>query len=212
MLSEILRMLSPCLNRCSVALHAARHEDLVPQRVHRFGFGKRREHLLCPLGTRKRADAPRKHVLILIAAILQKLLSGRLMRAQDAIAVDAQQVFGIVRNQMQERCAFFGVHRHHIGAVLRELVEHRIVRMEVFCTGHVIVVPHHHDFAAAVFVRDVRAHTRKRCMIDRREQQQRLSLLDVDADLDEQFGILSELVFHNRFLSVIHLPPPSRRR
>ena len=102
--------------------------------------------------------------------------------------------------------------RIEIGAELRKLVEHGVVRIQIFRARHVIVVPHHHDLAAAVFIRDVRAHARKRRLIDRREQQKRLPFLNVDADFHQQFCVLFELVFHSRFLSEMFiLPlPPSR--
>ena len=192
---EQCHVLAPARDRVALAADADGGEDRVPEPVHRLLLGKIGEDLLRPARDGNGGNAPGasvRHHSVYIG------LDGRFAaaRARQAVGVYTAQRLGITGGDIEECCALVSIAVEHFCLPDGENVEHGVVRAQKALTVHVVVRPAHHDLAAADVVGCGGAQARERRTVDGARDDERLPLLHVEADLNEQFCIFSEFIFH----------------
>ena len=192
---EQCHVLAPARDRVALAADADGGEDRVPELVHRFLLGKIGEDLLRPARDGDRGDAPGAGIGHYGAYIgLDSRLAAA--RARQAVGGYAAQRLGITGGDIEKCCTLVSVAVEKFLLPGGERVKNGVVRAQEALAVHVVVRPAHHDLAAADVVGGGGAQARERRAVDGARDDERLPLLHVEADLNEQLCIFSEFIFH----------------
>jgi len=190
------QVLPPAVHSGAGAVHPDGLENGLPELFHRLILRAAGKDLPGPGGDGDGADAPGDGIAHGQLPVLPEGLAAGALGAGNPVRIHAHQILRIPGGDMEEGRALAGVAVIELRLPGRETVKDAVLRMEVFLPRQLVVTPTHDHLPAAGGIGGPGAQPGEPRAVYRRADHQRLSLLDVDAYLYQQFCVFFKFRFH----------------